>query len=136
MHLTSVDLPAPLSPTRAVTSPGWTFIDTSRSTWTAPKLLSTPRTSSRGLAATVTIPSADAVLGAEPHEVAGAELLLGDVARGDHVPHVIPVDPLGLQQHGRHVPARQGVPDGVRHRPGLAPGHRDRQASRGRRLLL
>jgi hypothetical protein len=40
-HLTSVDLPAPLSPTSAVTSPARTDRSTSCSTWTAPKLLLT-----------------------------------------------------------------------------------------------
>src|SRR3954452_16893184 len=39
MHFTSVDLPAPLSPTRAVTSPACASKFTSRSTWTGPKLL-------------------------------------------------------------------------------------------------
>src|SRR5690242_8158056 len=40
-HLTSVDFPAPLSPTSAVTSPARTEKSTSCSTWTAPKLLLT-----------------------------------------------------------------------------------------------
>src|SRR5882762_5470684 len=39
MHLTSVDLPAPLSPTSAVTSPGRMARSTSWSTCTGPKLL-------------------------------------------------------------------------------------------------
>src|SRR5437773_10499220 len=37
MHFTSVDLPAPLSPTRAITSPDRTSKSTSFSAWTAPK---------------------------------------------------------------------------------------------------
>src|SRR4029079_6737073 len=46
--LASVDLPAPLSPTRAVTCPGWMARSTSCSTCTAPKLLLMPRSSSSG----------------------------------------------------------------------------------------
>src|SRR3954451_5190752 len=45
---TSVDLPAPLSPTRATTSPGCTARSTSVSAWTAPNRLETPRSSSTG----------------------------------------------------------------------------------------
>src|SRR5215475_12002943 len=52
MHLTSVDLPAPLSPTRAVTSPARAVKSTLRRTCTGPKLLSSPRSSSRGVALT------------------------------------------------------------------------------------
>src|SRR4051794_12361932 len=48
MHFTRVDLPAPLSPTSAVTSPGYTARSTSRRTWTGPKLLLTPRISRIG----------------------------------------------------------------------------------------
>src|SRR4051794_3361571 len=48
MHLIRVDFPAPLSPTRAMTSPGATW----KSTWyracTAPKLFDTPRSSRIG----------------------------------------------------------------------------------------
>src|SRR5215211_1046489 len=40
--LTSVDLPAPLSPTRATTSPPWSSKFTSSSAFTGPKLLLTP----------------------------------------------------------------------------------------------
>src|SRR4051794_39091984 len=49
MHLTSVDLPAPLSPTRAVTSPAWALRAMSCRTWTGPKLLSMPRNSRVGV---------------------------------------------------------------------------------------
>src|SRR4051794_23651865 len=45
MHFTSVDLPAPLSPTRAVTSPRRTVRSTSCRTCTGPKLLFSFRTS-------------------------------------------------------------------------------------------
>src|SRR3954453_14870707 len=37
MHFTRVDLPAPLSPTSAITSPGRTSKSTSVSAWTEPK---------------------------------------------------------------------------------------------------
>ena len=42
MILTSVDLPAPLSPIRPTTSPGLSDRDTSLSAWMAPKCLETP----------------------------------------------------------------------------------------------
>src|SRR6476619_6018885 len=42
MVLTSVDLPAPLSPTRATTSPAWTSKSMSLSACTAPKRFDTP----------------------------------------------------------------------------------------------
>src|SRR3954452_4844575 len=44
-HLISVDFPAPLSPTSAITSPSRTSKSTSRSAWTDPKFLETPRSS-------------------------------------------------------------------------------------------
>src|SRR5215218_7255304 len=46
--LTSVLLPAPLSPTRAATSPGWTAKSTPRSARTPPKLFVMPLASSSG----------------------------------------------------------------------------------------
>ena len=46
--LTSVDLPAPLSPTRATTSPAWTSRSMSVSAETAPKFFETPRRLSTG----------------------------------------------------------------------------------------
>src|SRR5688572_23701364 len=42
MHLMSVDFPAPLSPTSAMTSPARTSKSTSSSAWTDPKFLDTP----------------------------------------------------------------------------------------------
>ena len=45
---TRVDLPAPLSPTSATTSPGWTSRVMSVSADTAPKCLDTPRRLSTG----------------------------------------------------------------------------------------
>src|SRR6187551_930991 len=50
MHLISVDLPAPLSPTRAITSPARTSKSTPSSAVTDPKLFETPRVSSLGVA--------------------------------------------------------------------------------------
>src|SRR3954454_18182606 len=51
MTLTSVDLPAPLSPTRPTTSVGLTSKSTLSSAWTAPNRLLTPRSSSSGAVA-------------------------------------------------------------------------------------
>src|SRR3954452_16830005 len=51
MTLTSVDLPAPLSPTRPTTSPAPTLKSTPSRAWTAPKRLLTPRSSSSGAVA-------------------------------------------------------------------------------------
>ena len=53
MHLISVDLPAPLSPTRAITSPGETWKSTSNNAWTAPKLFETPCSSRTGVSVTL-----------------------------------------------------------------------------------
>src|SRR5438270_3327190 len=49
MHLMSVDLPAPLSPTRAITSPARTSKSTSASACTEPKDLVRPRSSRSGV---------------------------------------------------------------------------------------
>src|SRR5216684_956637 len=48
MHLVRTDLPAPLSPARAVTWPAGRSRSTAYRAWTAPKCFSRPRTSSRG----------------------------------------------------------------------------------------
>src|SRR4051794_13169359 len=48
MHLMRVDLPAPLSPTRAMTWPGATWKFTWYRACTAPKLFDTPRSSRIG----------------------------------------------------------------------------------------
>src|SRR4051812_9067480 len=57
-HLTSVDLPAPLSPTRAMTSPARTSKSTPRRACTAPNRLCTPRSSSSGVSLTALAPFA------------------------------------------------------------------------------
>src|SRR4029450_2160657 len=49
IHLTNVDLPAPLSPTRAVTSPAFAVKFTDDNTWTGPNDFSIPRSSSTGM---------------------------------------------------------------------------------------
>src|SRR5437763_15753801 len=54
-HLTSVDLPAPLSPTSAITSPARAWKSTPRSACTAPKCLCTPRSSKSGCSLTVSV---------------------------------------------------------------------------------
>ena len=64
MHLISVDLPAPLSPTSAMTSPAATWKSTSKSAWTAPKLLETPRSSRTGVSVTFAPSSPSAARGA------------------------------------------------------------------------
>src|SRR5919206_1936066 len=51
MTLTRVDLPAPLSPTSATTSPAWTPKSTSSSARTGPKLLLTPSRARTGVSA-------------------------------------------------------------------------------------
>ena len=56
-HLIRVDLPAPLSPTRAITSPVRTSNSTSVSACTEPKLFEIPWSSSSGV-------DAEAVVGA------------------------------------------------------------------------
>src|SRR5690349_18254385 len=47
--LTSVDLPAPLSPTRPITSPAWTAKSTRSRAWTGPNRLLTPSSSRSGV---------------------------------------------------------------------------------------
>ena len=52
----SVDLPAPLPPTRPMTSPGFRSMVTSRTAWTPPKATLMPRISTSGVcSATVTV---------------------------------------------------------------------------------
>ena len=54
IDLISVDLPAPLSPTSAITSPARTSKSTSLSAWTEPNDFVIPRSSSVGVSAKVT----------------------------------------------------------------------------------
>src|SRR5215218_11030438 len=91
MHLISVDLPAPLSPTRAMTSPGDTWKSTSNSAWTAPKLLETPCSSRTGVPVTCDSSSRPERTGGAPggappgHSLLKADLLalVGELARAD-----------------------------------------------------
>src|SRR3954463_9916428 len=69
---TSVDLPAPLSPTKPTTSPDATSMSTRSSACTAPNLLLTPRSESKGWSAFISILSRSAGCGragepARPH---------------------------------------------------------------------
>src|SRR3954468_1130396 len=66
MHLTRVDLPAPLSPTRAITSPLATWKSTPFSACTAPNVLWTPRSSSRASVLTLKPPPPPGKYGAPP----------------------------------------------------------------------
>src|SRR6185312_16010926 len=56
MHLIRVDLPAPLSPTGAMTSPDDTWKSTSNRACTAPKLFETPFSSKMGVSVTLSTP--------------------------------------------------------------------------------
>ena len=66
-HLISVDLPAPLSPTSAITSPARTSKSTSVSACTEPKLFEMPRSSSSGGRSSVRVARwrGDVVIGLE-----------------------------------------------------------------------
>src|SRR3954452_13798244 len=55
--LINVDLPAPLSPTRATTSPAWTSKSTPPRACTGPKDLLTPRRRSRGVPCVFAVPA-------------------------------------------------------------------------------
>src|ERR1700754_3663042 len=122
MHLMSVDLPAPLSPTRAMTSPGETWKSTSNSAWTAPKLFETPCSSRTGVSVTLDSSSRPELdrghpHGAPPdHSLLQADLLAlrGHVAGADvlhlrevHLARVVRDVVLGhgdrVEQHRRDV---------------------------------
>src|SRR5215211_120195 len=92
MHLISVDFPAPLSPTSAITSPLDTWKSTSKSACTAPKLFDTPRSSSTGVSVTISAPlRPQRIPGGVPagtppgHSLLKADLLAlgGDLAGAD-----------------------------------------------------
>src|SRR3954463_6393099 len=97
--LTSVDLPAPLSPTRAMTSPDRTSKSTPRRACTAPNRLCTPRSSSSGVSLKTPLPPLEALEGGRcarrPSDVHG---VLGD-PRGRAVLLVLALaDVTGLQE--------------------------------------
>src|SRR5689334_2869226 len=157
-HLTSVDLPAPLSPTSAVTSPARTVKSTPCSTCTGPKCLSTPRScrigsdtttppGRRGCAAGVAGRASAGVVGLLDAELPagglrGRDAHLGglDLALVDHRLDVVLGDQLRGEQHRRHlavalrvVGAGGGELVGCRL---VALGQRGRELGRGVGLLL
>src|SRR4051794_13302672 len=127
MDLMRVDLPAPLSPTSAMTWPGATW----KSTWyracTAPKLFDTPRSSrmgsllltlslrsrrlrpAGGAARTRRPPMATGLqpgVRAELRELAGADVFLLEEAVVEDDVDVVLRDRLRLEQDGRHLAGR------------------------------
>src|SRR3954451_23972501 len=109
MHLIRVDLPAPLSPTSAVTSPARTVKSTPLSASTAPKCLRTPCSWSSGTSwftsAHLLLPaSCEPVLLAQRDEPARADLLYGTEPRADHgLLHICPGHRDRREQHRRYV---------------------------------
>src|ERR1700753_2774723 len=91
--LIRVDLPAPLSPTSALTRPGWTWRSTPLSTSTGPKLLRMSRSSMRAVMAGVLV---DGGLRAQGLDLARAHVRHLRVAVGEHLLHVLRVDHGGL----------------------------------------
>src|SRR5271170_4780718 len=85
--LMMVDLPAPLSPASATTSPGWTSNDTAFSAWTAPKAFETFRTDKIGSASLNGSPSHQATLSlVDEHRDDD------DNADGDELPERLDID--------------------------------------------
>src|SRR3954452_20492380 len=114
MTLTSVDLPAPLSPTRPTTSVGLTSKSTLSSAWTAPNRLLTPRSSSSGAVAVAVAFMSGILLFAlrarDAGLLAGARVLARAQLRGlpeavldDRVLDVALDDGDRLEDHRRHV---------------------------------
>src|SRR4051794_26612912 len=99
--LISVDLPAPLSPTSATTSPAWTSKSTPVSASTAPNRLVTPFTSRSGLsgvAVAAVVTSRSSLL---LDSVLGARGLVGRRADVRHLPEAVG-DDRRLDLVGRH----------------------------------
>src|SRR3954451_16817619 len=143
-HLISVDLPAPLSPTRAMTSPAETWKSTSCRAITAPKCFDTPRSSWTGVSVTEVFSSSrrvqprggggrpgvrrgresEAGVGAGRGHLTGADLLLlGEVRLAEVVLDVVLGHGDGLLEVRRHV--LLAVVDRARHRGLLALGQSD-----------
>src|SRR5829696_1534803 len=124
-HLISVDLPAPLSPTRAITSPGRTSKSTSLSAWTEPKLFEIPWSSSRGVGAEAVVTAGEDGGGTPwrrppPDRFLAAELRV--LADADLAPLQIPVEEdlvVRLRDRHRRNDVRRQPLAAVRHRPGL-----------------
>src|SRR5919108_285925 len=155
---TSVDFPAPLSPTSATTSPAWTSKSTSLSAWTGPKLLLTPSSARTGvlpfelilrrlLSAGLGAPIAgapncspqdllDASLLASGCVLAGADLVhRPEPVLDDRVLDVVHGDRDRLEQDRRHL-LRAIVDLVLGRRRGLALGELDGELRRLLRLRL
>src|SRR5919107_536987 len=134
MHLIGVALPAPLSPTRAMTSPAATRKSTWYSAWTAPNRFETPRSSRTGW---LSFMRSDTCLVAQGRVLAGAHVLLLQEAVLERHVDVLLGDRLGLEQHGRDLAAAVvGLAVDETGRRLLALGERDRQLGRCVGLLL
>src|SRR3989475_3334815 len=93
-HLTSVDLPAPLSPTRAITSPSRTSKSTSSSACTDPNAFEMPRSSRVGasLMRSFTTEEAPRTGASSAQALLLAELLEGPDA------HLVPLEEALLEE--------------------------------------
>src|SRR4051812_29417063 len=132
MHLMSVDLPAPLSPTRAMTSPAATRKSTWYSAWTAPNRFETPRSSRTGWLSVI---GSDPCLRAEIRVLAGADVLLLEEPVLERHVDVVLRDRDGVEQHRRDLAAAVvGLAVDQTGRGLRALGQRDRQL--GRRVGL
>src|SRR5882757_9024129 len=125
---TSVDLPAPLSPTNAVTSPGYTWKSTSCKTCTTPKLLLTPLSSRMGAVGVTSsgIGRSEPRCGADRRELAGTHLVLGLTAILEDDVDVVLRDRLRDQENRWHIPVALVVARGGVGADGLALDERDR----------
>src|SRR5215213_10718554 len=103
MHLMSVDLPAPLSPTRAMTSPAATRKSTWYSAWTAPNRFEIPRSSRTGW---LSVMRSQPCLVAQRRDRAGADVLALQRGVLDRLIDVLPGDGDRLQQDRRHLLTR------------------------------
>src|SRR5918999_1194446 len=110
MHLISVDLPAPLSPTSAITSPFDTWKSTSNSAWTAPKLLETPTSSRTGVSVTFVSPPSPTADPGAPRAGRPRDSLLKADLLGLVVPGVLDARRvLALGQRDRELRGRVGL---------------------------
>src|SRR5215217_8141730 len=125
MHLISVDLPAPLSPTRAMTSPAATRKSTWYSAWTAPNRFETPRSSRTGW---LSVMRSQPCLVAHRRVLPRADVLALEELVLERDVDVLLGDRDGLEQDGRHL-ARTVVGLAVDEagRRLLALGERDRE---------
>src|SRR5690606_3046824 len=141
MTLTVTDLPAPLSPTSAVTCPPGTVRFTPCSAVTGPIPLRTSMGRISGSAPTLppVLAACELTWSLLPYPCRGALLLeagaqLADVDEAvghDRVGHVLGRDPDGREEHGGHVGAALGVGGGAVHEAG-GRLHAGAQEGRGR----